>query len=333
VSRVTVVVPVYNYGHFLGEALDSVLAQTMSDWECIVVDDGSTDGTAEVARRYAERDLRIRYVRQENRGPSAARNTALRLTSSPYVQLLDADDRLAPSKLEIHSSFLDAHPDVDLVYSVATFFRTEEPERVLYSLHGQLSRPMMQKVYGNRDALDGLQQFNITPPVAMLFRRAVLDRAGYFNEATRACEDWDLWLRCAIAGCEFRYLETSETVGFMRTHSGSASRSSEWMIRGLMDAAETFHQTSAAAHWKRPELPAVYEMASGIAAVERGERLAGVRRLRRAARAATAALTSARWTIYAAAACVLPRRIFMWVVTRPMPERGLELVRRLRGRK
>ena len=94
-SRVDVIVPCYNYARFLPEALESVLAQTHQDWECIVVDDGSTDDTYEVARRFGERDARIRAVRQDNAGPAAARNHALRLGSGEYVQLLDADDKLA----------------------------------------------------------------------------------------------------------------------------------------------------------------------------------------------------------------------------------------------
>ena len=330
--RVAVVIPIYNYAHFLPEALQSVIGQTMTDWECVIVDDGSTDSTPEVAARYVARDPRIRYVRQENRGPSAARNTGLRASSAPYVQFLDADDKLAASKLEIQARFLDEHPGVDLVYGLATFFRTEEPQRVLYSMYGHLSRPIMQKVFDREQALEKLQQFNITPPVALLVRRSALERAGWFNEATRGCEDWDLWLRCAIAGSEFRYLESDEAVGFIRTHASSASRSSELMMRGLIHAASTFPATAAARHWKEPMLPAVYEMAMGISDVEHGKRLRGVRRLWRASRAAKSTLVRSRWSAYAAAACVLPARAFVWFVTRPMPERGLELLRRLRGR-
>lgn len=330
-TRVSIIIPTYNYGHYLAEALESVARQTHADWECVIVDDGSTDNTREVAHRYVERDPRFRYLRRENRGPSAARNYGIAETSGAYLQFLDADDKLAPSKVAMHARYLDEHPDVDLVYSLATFFRTEEPDRVLYSMHGHLARPMMQKVNGNRDALRKLQEFNITPPVAMFARRTVVGRAGLFNEATRGCEDWDYWLRCAIAGCEIRYVHTEDSVAFIRTHATSASRSSERMIRGLIHAASTFHEMPAGRQWSGPTLPAIYEMAMGIDAVEHGRRREGVRRLASAARAATSALTRYRWRVYAAAAALLPRPLFLWIVMLPMPERGLELIRWLRG--
>jgi GT2 family glycosyltransferase len=331
VTRVSIIIPTYNYGHYLAEALESVIGQTCTDWECVIVDDGSTDNTRDVAHQYIARDPRFRYLHQKNRGPSAARNYGIAETSGAYLQFLDADDKLARLKLEVHARYLDEHPDVDLVYSLATFFRTEEPDRVLYSMHGHLARPLMQKVTGNGEALRKLQEFNITPPVGMFVRRAVVGRVGLFNEATRGCEDWDYWLRCAIAGCEIRYLHTEEPVAFIRTHATSASRSTERMIRGLIHAASTLHDMPASRQWSGPALPAIYEMAMGIDAVEHGRRREGVRRLSAAARAATSALTRYRWRVYAAAAALLPRTLFLWVVMQPMPERGLELIRRLRG--
>jgi glycosyltransferase involved in cell wall biosynthesis len=333
VAVVSIVVPAYNYARFLPDALDSVLAQTFADWECLIVDDGSTDETPAVAQRYVARDARFRYVRQDNRGLPAARNLGIRETGGKYLQFLDADDKLAPAKLEIHERFLDQNPGVDLVYSLATFFRTEEPEKVLYSLHGHLSRPNLPKVGGNRDALRRLQQYNLSPPTTMFARRTIVDRAGFFNESARACEDWDYWLRCAIAGCEIRFLDAGMPVAFIRTHRESMSRSSERMIRGLIDAASTFHTTAAARQWTAGSLPAVYEMAMGVDAVEHGRRREGIRRLWTATRAATSSLSRLRWAVYTVAASLLPRRPFVWVVTRPMPERGLELIRWLRPRR
>ncbi|HUP59012.1 MAG TPA: glycosyltransferase [Thermoanaerobaculia bacterium] len=328
-ARVSVIVPAYNYGRFLPEALDSVLAQTFTAWECVIVDDGSTDDTAAVAQRHVARDARFRYLRQDNRGPSAARNHGIRESWGEYLQFLDADDKLAPGKLALHARFLDEHPDVDLVYGLSTFFRTEEPEKALYSLHGHLSRPLMQKVTGNAEALLKLQEFNITPPAAMFLRRSVIDRAGYFNEASRGCEDWDYWLRCAIAGCEIRYLESGEAVAFMRTHSASASRSSERMMRGLIHSASTFHEMPAGKQWAGATLPAVYEMAMGIDAVEHGRKREGIHRIADAALSAHSSFTRWRWRMYSIAAAVLPRPAFLWLVMLPMPERGLELLRRL----
>ncbi|HEV8658844.1 MAG TPA: glycosyltransferase [Thermoanaerobaculia bacterium] len=321
--RVTVIIAAYNYAQFIGEALDSVLAQTLTDWECVVVDDGSTDATPEIVKQWVARDSRFRYVGQENRGPNAARNVGLSRSSGDYVQFLDADDRLAPSKLAKHARYLDEHSDADIVYGPATFFRTEEPEKILYSRDGQLSRPLMPQVSSGKEALRKLQMFNIMPILAALTRRSVFDRVGKLNESVRTNEDWDFWLRCAIGGCEFRYVASEESLAFIRTHPQSASRSSERLIRDLIQAARTF---------KGGPLPLIYEMAAGIDDVESGRRLRGVRRIVRAARGATSNLVRMRWLVYAAGGLLLPRRAFTWVVTRPMPERGLEIIRSLTKR-
>jgi hypothetical protein len=331
-TRVSIIIPVYNQARFLPDTIESVLAQTHADWECIVVDDGSTDDSADVARRFSEGDARIRVIRQENAGPSAARNRAFPLASGTYVQFLDADDKLAPDKLAVQSRYLDEHPEIDLVYGPCTFFRTEEPGKVLYSLHGHLSRSMQQKVYGAAEALEKLQEFNITPSAAVLFRRGVIERAGELVDGARGSEDWDFWLRCAVAGCSIVYLESGSAVAFLRTHPTSASRSTERMVRGLIAAARAFPRTSAAACWHQPTLPRIYEMSLGIDLVEHGRRMEGVRKIWRAALSARATLTRIRWMVYAAAA-FLPRRLFVRVVMIPMPERGLEWIRRLTGRR
>jgi len=103
---VSVVIPCYNQAHFLGEAIESVLAQSYPNFEIIVVDDGSTDDTSEVARRYPG----VRLVRQENKGLSGARNAGLAHSEEEYVVFLDADDRLLPDALETVLEHLEAHP-------------------------------------------------------------------------------------------------------------------------------------------------------------------------------------------------------------------------------
>ncbi|ACY48037.1 glycosyltransferase family 2 protein [Rhodothermus marinus] len=115
--RVTIVIPLYNTERFIADALESVLAQTFTDWECVVVNDGSTDRSAEIVARYVERDPRIRLVHQPNQGVCAARNTGAAHASpdSEYLFFLDADDMLEPEALERLVAYLDAHPEVGLV--------------------------------------------------------------------------------------------------------------------------------------------------------------------------------------------------------------------------
>jgi glycosyltransferase involved in cell wall biosynthesis len=326
-TRVAVIVPAFNYGRFLVDALDSVAAQTHLDWECIVVDDGSTDDTEAVARRYAARDSRFRYLRQENRGVSAARNSGLRESSAPYVQFLDADDRLAPAALERHVAWLEMHPEVDIVYGQVTFFRTEDPERVLYSLDGHLSKPLMDEVQSAAGALEKLQHYNILPINGALLRRGVFDRAGFFDEKARASEDWAFWIRCAAAGCEIAFDGGQEAVAMVRTHPGSLSRDRFALLRGLIESAHSFEANPS---MRGKPLPLIYDVVLGIEMAERGARLAGSRRMRRAAARASERLTAIRWRIYALFALFLPRRLFMRAVSMPVPERAFEWYRRVR---
>lgn len=319
--RVSVIVPAYNYAHFLGEALESVVAQTMSDWECVVVDDGSTDNTLAVAEAWTARDSRIRYIRQKNAGPSTARNNGIRQSSGAYLQFLDADDRLAPEKFEAQAAWLDVHQEVDILIGPAAFFRTETPHEELQSLHGGLSKALAPRIAGTDEARLLLEHYNITVISAPLVRRSVVERAGFFNERITHAEDWDLWLRCGATGARFGYLDHARALALIRTHSDSASRSTDRFMRDLIVAGSTFPPDAP--------LPRVYDMAAGIGDFVTGRhRLRGARRIFRAARSAEVTLWKIRWLAYAAAALVLPRRFFWWVVTRPMPERGLELLRR-----
>ena len=112
--KVSVIIPAYNAARYLPEAIDSVLTQTYQDCEIILVDDGSTDDTAEVVSRYG---TRVTYVQQSNQGVGAARNTGIDLARGDYLVFQDADDVLLPGKLEVQASFLDQHPDVDAVFS------------------------------------------------------------------------------------------------------------------------------------------------------------------------------------------------------------------------
>lgn len=98
---VSIIVPCYNQGQYLGEALDCVLAQTYSNWEVIIVDDGSTDNSAEVAKAYIAKDSRIHYFHQSNAGPSAARNYGVRESKGEHIQFLDGDDKLSARCFEL----------------------------------------------------------------------------------------------------------------------------------------------------------------------------------------------------------------------------------------
>jgi glycosyltransferase involved in cell wall biosynthesis len=324
--RVSVVVPTYNYAHFLPVALDSVLTQTYRDWECVIVDDGSTDDTATVADAYVRRDPRFRYIHQANRGLAGARNTGVRNAHGDAIQFLDADDRLLPAKLERHAAYLEAHPECDIVYGDVWFFRSETPDVLTPSLHGKLTRSILRRVHGSAEAFRILQHYNIMPVPAAIIRRRVFERA-MFDEEANAVEDYGFWIRCAALGFSFDFCKPDEPVAAVRSHGASMSRDFVRMLRGLITVAHAYERTVPPI---TPRLPLIYEMALGVETAERESRMRGARRIWRAAAAASESLTAMRWRVYAAATLLLPRQQFLRLIATPMPERPYELYRKLR---
>ena len=186
--RIGVVMPAFNVAPYIATAIGSVLAQTHRDWRLTIVDDGSTDGTANIVMG-ALGDRRIRLFRQANAGVSVARNRGLAETPAEAILLLDADDWLAPDALVRLAAELAANPDAAAV--AAPYARVDEAgvpiERVRRAPSGDL-----------RDAL--LTRNLFVNGGHLLIRRPALDRAGGFDPALRYGEDWELWTRLAYQG-------------------------------------------------------------------------------------------------------------------------------------
>jgi glycosyltransferase involved in cell wall biosynthesis len=176
------VIPCFNLGQFLGEAIDSVLQQTFQDFEIIVVDDGSTD---DMTRRELEAlaASKTRVIRSVNRGLSAARNLGMSHASGEYISALDADDRFEPTWLERGVELLDDQADVAFASHWLRSFGDEESEW----------KPV-------RCDLAILLDYNVMNGAA-LFRRSLVDQIGGFDESMReGCEDWEFWIRALAAG-------------------------------------------------------------------------------------------------------------------------------------
>lgn len=209
--RVSVVIPTYNRARLICETLDSVLAQTYRDFEIIVVDDGSTDGTQEVVSRYGPS---LRYLRQENAGPAAARNAGIRASGGEYVAFLDSDDLWLPRKLEEEMAVLASEPSCAWAYCDVEMFDGQNG-RVIGRYGKLVHRPRQGWV--PRWLLLGDFVASPTPVV----RRTVFEQVGYFDESDvlRHREDWDMWLRIA-ARYPVRYLP--QVLARYRRHSGSS---------------------------------------------------------------------------------------------------------------
>ncbi|WP_447980386.1 glycosyltransferase family A protein [Candidatus Nitrospira bockiana] len=177
---VTTVIPCFNHARYLPEAIESVLSQTYANRQVIVVDDGSSDETADVAARYAD----VEYVRQENQGLPGARNTGLRHSRGEYVVFLDADDRLLPGHFEASLSAFRRHPDAAFVCGSFRYFGAETGRR---SYHYCEPTP---------DHYATFLRFNFIGAIhSVMFKRKALLAAGGFSPELRASEDYDLYLR------------------------------------------------------------------------------------------------------------------------------------------
>ena len=219
--EVSVVIPTYNRAVMVREAIESVLSQTFRDSEVIVVDDGSTDGTGEVLRRRC--DERVRCYYQENSGRSVARNRGIQESVGKYVLFLDSDDWLLPHALEVHSAYLDAHPEVDVVYSDGYYCDAEgqEIERI------SLGRPPV-----NHDRLlETMVLTNIViAPHSAMVRRTALQKLGYpyFDETLHGPEDSDLWLRLTAQGARFACLDTLTCMYRIHDSNSTLRWSPDW---------------------------------------------------------------------------------------------------------
>ena len=219
---VSVIMPAFNVEPFIDAAIGSVRRQTFTDLELVIVDDGSTDDTYQVARRHADADARIRLVRQENGGLSAARNTAMRHSTAPLIAILDSDDLWTPTYLEKQIAIINADPSIDIVTGNAWVLggpRDGEPARPYPD-----PRPQPDLVAILADELSVF--------VMSVFRRRVSDVIGNFDETLRTNEDYDFWLRAAIAG--FRFVRHDMPLGYYRRREDSLSADDMRMLRGII---------------------------------------------------------------------------------------------------
>jgi len=238
--RVAVIVPAYGVAHLLDEALTSLQAQTLTDWECVVVDDGAPDDVAGAVAPFLD-DPRITFLQTGNGGVSAARNRAIAQTCAPLITLLDGDDMLRPDYLATTTAALDADPDTRLVTCNARIFGAVPQERDCFTSmqgtgdgkHGSLS-----------DVLD--RSFGVY--IGSTFRRSDYDAVGGFDTTMTHAEDFDFWVRLILPGGHALYID--KVLGEYRVRGSSASASLAKMLKGNI---RTYEKALAALAPDTPE--------------------------------------------------------------------------------
>jgi len=203
--KISVIIPAYNASRYISETLQSVVASNYSNWECIVVDDGSTDNTLEIAKLQTKDNHRFIILHQPNSGPSVARNLAISLSTGKYILPLDADDLISPDYMKLTVEVLENHPEVKVVYSNAVKFGYRKGFWNLpnYSLKELLKENMIF--------------------CSALYRRSDFDKTrGYDPLLRTGREDWDFWLELLKTGGEVKKLPGVHF--FYRTHKKSRDK-------------------------------------------------------------------------------------------------------------
>ena len=241
--RVSVIMPAFNVAAYIEAAVRSAFAQTVTDAEVVVADDGSTDATPEVlARLQQEFGERLVVVRGENRGLPSARNAALARARGRYFALLDSDDYWAPEFLAAQLSILEGQPEVAIVTGNGWYHGGPLNGRPVRPHPDPRPEPVLASIIEDERAIF----------VMSVFRREVYETIGGFNESFRTNEDYEYWLRAAAAG--FRFKRNSEPLAYYRVRDESLSADEERMIRGILRVYRHFRPSIA---YREPEVAAL----------------------------------------------------------------------------
>jgi glycosyltransferase involved in cell wall biosynthesis len=290
---VSVLIPAYNVECYLAAALDSALAQTYENVEIVVVNDGSTDRTADVVAPYRDR---IVYVEQENRGLAGARNSAIRAASGSVFALLDADDLWMPERLSRIVPILAARPEIGMVTSDAYIIEeTVTTQKRCYGDRRRYPFPAHED-----EQLNEIARRNFLF-ISVVFRRALVEQCGSFDETMRRAEDYDLWTRFLLSGSRAAFVP--DPLGYYRLRADSLSASKEqW---GAHLSVLERHLPALWDHGARGRARDVFEIGEQLAA--RGDRRQAIRFFRQAVTGEDISLTTrARFTGSALRTLALP---------------------------
>jgi len=240
VPRFSIVVPAYNAEATLAETLDAIVSQTFGDWECVTVDDGSTDATLRIASEYANGDSRMRIVHQDNQGSGGAYNAGVLAATGDFVALCSADDILLPQHLSSMSGFIAREAGYDIYSSNGYFWRPGESREPVYG-HGQ------------RDEIQSLTLSDVIRvcfySVGAVYKRELFSAVGGYRTDVFG-EDYDFWLRAMASGARHRYLPEPLSLHRVGPTQKSASLETAYRsdIRLVTDLQRSFTLTAEERH-------------------------------------------------------------------------------------
>lgn len=209
---ISIIIPCYNGEKYLKDALASVLWQTHTNWECILVDDGSTDGSAELFNQFVQKDNRFRYFRQKNSGPSVARNNGIVNAKGRFIQFLDADDIILPKRLEQCFRILEQSKQIDVVYTDYMTFQSGQGYSRILPAKMPYEDPVRSFLFEN----------NLTFVVlihTLMFRTEAISQNKFNSDLHSHAEDIECWVRMSVNGIRFQYLDEILSIYRYTEHS------------------------------------------------------------------------------------------------------------------
>lgn len=233
--EVSVIIPTYNRGGIISETLESVQAQTFPDWECIVVDDGSTDDTEALVQKYVEKDSRFRFVKRpadRNKGGNACRNIGYELSHGKYIQFLDSDDLLAANKFEEQVQALRKQTgDVVATCKWGRFRNAQEP------LKAKENEPTYIHAKNALELFAVFGKHSIWfPPHVYLVKRSVIEKAGSWNEDLKMNQDGEFFARVLLCASQIIFVPTTEVYYRRHTINNTSSWTKEDKVRSVIDS-------------------------------------------------------------------------------------------------
>jgi glycosyltransferase involved in cell wall biosynthesis len=234
---ISIIIPVYNSEQFLSATLESVLQQTYSHFEIMIIDDGSLDNTSVICKKYSIQDARIHYRHQMNRGPAAARNVGIAAAKGNFICLLDGDDCMHPQRLEMQLAEFRRDPSIDVVYTALQIIDEKgKPTHIMHSREFDPANFLVELLFRN------------PLPWPMIMAKADCLIQNPFDEHFRYAEDYELIVRLAQKGYRFKYIDAPLT--YYRRHSKNVSnnlslhRKSEQIVLARYHNVEQIVQNS-----------------------------------------------------------------------------------------
>ena len=236
-AKVSVIIPCYNQARFLKDAVDSIISQTHANWECIIINDGSTDNTEEIARQLIGHDDRFIYKKQFNKGLPGARNSGLEISSGEFIQFLDADDALHPQKLEKHLALITqtglSKDDTIVSYSEYSY---GDHNDIYQTCPATINCRFLTDQPLKEIILNWENKFSITPNSYFFSANIFFAKGIRFDELITTCEDIDCWIR--IFQLKPYILFLPEKLAYYRNTPGSISKNMDKVWKGYIQVME-----------------------------------------------------------------------------------------------